>query len=75
MPRKSYIKRLREVEKNLEEMLAFEQKALDKWAKPQSQEQEDKQRVHTEPIIRTIIAYQQSLSYLRNYFPELKKEK
>lgn len=75
MSEKNYIERLRVVEKNLEEMLAFEQKALDKWGKPKNQEQADRQRVYTEPIIRTITAYEQALAYIRNYFPELKKEK
>jgi hypothetical protein len=32
-------------------------------------------RDYTEPIVRAITAYEQSLGFIRNYFPELKKEK
>jgi hypothetical protein len=69
-----YIERLKKVEKDLEYMLNFEKRALDKWPKPTTQEQADEQRDFTEPIIRIITAYETALGYLRQYFPELEEK-
>jgi len=71
MGNKNYIKRLKKVKNDIESMLDFEQRALDKWRKPKTQEQADKQRDYTKPIVRTIVAYQYALRKITHYFPEL----
>ena len=70
-----YIERLRKVESNIESMLDFEQRALDRFGKPPINDEVKmtKYRDFTEPIARTITAYETALGYLREHFPELKE--
>ncbi len=76
MSQENYIERLRKVEKNIEGVLDFEQKALDRFGKPPIG---DERRMvtyksYTEPIVCTIIAYQVALGYIREHFSELREE-
>ncbi len=76
-----FVQRLKKVEKELEEMLQFEEKAFANFGRPEKganesddayQSRFDRYRDFTEPIVRTMVAYQHAIGTLRANFPELK---
>jgi len=74
MSEEKYIQKLREVKKNIEGMLNFEKRALANFGEhPKDEQKYASWRDFTEPIARTISAYETSIGFLEKAFPELKE--
>ena len=68
-----YVERVKQTKREIESFLDFEKRALAKFGEaPQDERKHSSWVEMTEPIARTISAYQTSIGILEKYFPEIK---